>query len=171
MNERRFDRSLRQRDIDRRPIIQKEDVLDHIKRLYLPYTMIDVGWWFQLAVPPVPSGKLDAGIVWPFFMTGTVDVPLALTDLTDVGRFAARIITDPRTLNKLVFAYDEVSTLNQIWDVVEKETGESISRKSVSVRPASSDHPVSLTPLIAENGRGTPGAGSRSQRSSREGSD
>jgi len=59
-------------------------------------------------------------------------MPTALTDVSDVGRYVARIIADPRTLNRMVFAYGEVITANQVSDLVEKVSGEKIQRNYVS---------------------------------------
>jgi len=60
---------------------------------------------------------------------------MALTDCTDIGRYVARIIVDPRTVNKMVFAYGEVLTQNQAWDLLEKESGEKLSREAVGFVP------------------------------------
>lgn len=115
---------------------QKEDLLDHIKRLYLPYTVIDIGWWYQLSVPLVPSGKLDNVVSAPILsIGGTGDTQIAFTDNRDIGKYVARIIADPRTLNRQVFVYNEVSTQEAIWSEVERLTGESIPRKYVSFAP------------------------------------
>lgn len=43
-----------------------------------------------------------------------------------------RIITDPRTLNKQVFAYNELWTYTEIYDLMEKLSGETITRTYVS---------------------------------------
>lgn len=107
--------------------IQKEDVLDHIKKIYLPYTVIDVGWWYQLTSPKVPSGRLDYALIAPsegLFGGGTL--PSALTDSRDIGRYVAKIIADPRTLNKMVFAYNEVLTQRQVYETVERLSGEKL---------------------------------------------
>ncbi|KAJ5814253.1 uncharacterized protein N7503_001003 [Penicillium pulvis] len=103
----------------------KEQVLDHIQRLRLPYTVIDVGWWFQIALPRVPSGRFDYGLLAPQNkIFGAGDVPSSLTDVRDVGKYAAKIISDPRTLNKKVFAFTEAMTQNQLFGLVESMTGE-----------------------------------------------
>ena len=60
------------------------------------------------------------------------NVRSAVTDQVDIGRFVARIIADPRTLNKQVFAYGDVITQNDAFDLVEKYTGETIPRNHVS---------------------------------------
>ncbi|KAJ7687139.1 isoflavone reductase family protein [Mycena rosella] len=82
----------------------KEEVYQHIRRLYLPYTIIDVGFWHQLSFPTLPSGRVDYAAV---VMNNKNEIPAEgtmptiLTDLRDIGPFVARIIKDPRTLNKL----------------------------------------------------------------------
>lgn len=99
--------------------------------MYLPYTVIDVGWWYQISLPALPSGKVPA-IFAVHEILGDGEVPSAMTDNRDIGKFVARIISDPRTLNKMVFAHGEVWTQNQIWRKMEELSGESIERKYVS---------------------------------------
>jgi hypothetical protein len=113
-------------------ISQKEDVLDHIKRIYLPYTVIDVGWWYQISAPRLPSGRIDYAISFPSDrIAGDGTVPVARTHLKDIGRYVAKIIADPRTLNKMVFAYSEVSSQSQVFDTLEKVSGEQLERNYV----------------------------------------
>lgn len=113
--------------------LQKEEVLDHIKKIYLPYTVIDVGWWYQSTLPRLPSGKIDYALTFPMAnVYGDGNFPSALTDLRDVGKYVARIIADPRTLNKSVFVYNEVLTQEQIFTLLEKASGEKIPREYLS---------------------------------------
>ncbi|KAG9251776.1 isoflavone reductase [Emericellopsis atlantica] len=110
----------------------KEDVLDHVKKIWLPFTAIDVGWWFQISTPRLPSGRFDYALSAP--MDGIVDgggVAIAITHLRDVGRYVARIISDDRTLNRSIFAYSEVKTQCQVFDAVEAKTGEAPERKMI----------------------------------------
>jgi hypothetical protein len=114
--------------------LQKENILDRIKSLYLPYTVIDVGWWYQLSLPPLPSGKIETKFDYSTTeIVGTGDVEWALTDNRDIGRYVARIITDSRTLNKSVFAYGEIWTQNSVWNTLERLSGETVPRKYVSL--------------------------------------
>ncbi|TPX14208.1 uncharacterized protein E0L32_000602 [Thyridium curvatum] len=72
---------------------QKEDLLDHVKRLCLPYTALDIGWWYQLILPHLPSGRIDGSLaVRSEAMVGDGRTPLALTDMRDVGRFVVPVI-------------------------------------------------------------------------------
>ncbi|KAF4500329.1 Isoflavone reductase P3 [Fusarium agapanthi] len=63
---------------------------------------------------------------------GDGNTPSALTDLPDVGRWVVRIIADPRTLNKMVFAYKTVLTMNQAYDMLEEASGEKTERNCIS---------------------------------------
>lgn len=108
--------------------------MNHVLKIRLPYTYIDVGWWYQITVPRIPSGRLDYAILsmltnQKIALDG--NVPSALTDLRDIGRYVARIITDARALNKKVFAYSEVFTQNQVYNLVEELSGETLERKYV----------------------------------------
>ena len=113
---------------------QKETVYNHIKQLRLPYTIIDVGWWYQLSYPRLESGKMDYAMTAANNeVVGDGSTPMALTDLRDIGRWVAKIISDERTLNKMVFCYDEVMTQNQIYELLEAISGEEIVRNYVSL--------------------------------------
>lgn len=104
-----------------------------MKQLGLPYTIIDVGWWYQLSVPILPSGRTDS---WS--LTGKSEIAgdgsklSALTNLHDIGTYVARIVVDERTLNKYVLCYNEMWPQKQIWDLFEKLSGEEIPRPYVS---------------------------------------
>ncbi|CAJ0554450.1 Ff.00g129630.m01.CDS01 [Fusarium sp. VM40] len=108
---------------------EKEDLLDFMKIVYLPYTVIDVGWWYQMSLPSLPSGKIDDRIVFPVTsIKGDGNTKSALIDKRDIGKYVARIITDPRTLNKSVFIYNEIWTQKGLFDLLEKVSGERIPR-------------------------------------------
>ncbi|KAL1867027.1 hypothetical protein Plec18167_008818 [Paecilomyces lecythidis] len=112
---------------------QKEIVYNHIKQLWLPYTIIDVGWWYQFSYPRLSSGKIDYAMTMSNDeIIGDGNTPSALTDLRDIGHYVAKIVSDERTLNRMVFAYDVVLTQNEIYDLLEKISGEKIERKHVS---------------------------------------
>jgi hypothetical protein len=116
------------RILTRSTILQKEQVLNLIKQLFLPFTFIDVGYWYQFSFPPLPSGKTDKymfpGMNSKMRVDGTV--PNLITDLRDVGRFVARIVTDERTLNQYVFAWGEEMTEKEIYSVMEEVSGENL---------------------------------------------
>ncbi|KAJ4079900.1 hypothetical protein NW760_015135 [Fusarium oxysporum] len=111
----------------------KEDVLNHIKKIYLPYTVIDVGWWYQITPPKLPSGLIDQFVILPVEgLNGDGTVPSAITDSRDIGRYVAKIIADPRTLNKSVFAYSEVLTQREIFQIMEEASGEKLDYNYIS---------------------------------------
>ncbi|RGP71867.1 isoflavone reductase [Fusarium sporotrichioides] len=111
----------------------KEEILDHIQRIYLPYTVIDVGWWYQITLPAVPSGKFDGHLTFANNnIIGGGNNPSALVNLNDIGRYVAVIINDERTINKKIFAYTESKTQNEIFELVEKVTSEKPERTEVS---------------------------------------
>ncbi|POS68690.1 isoflavone reductase [Diaporthe helianthi] len=111
----------------------KEKILNHIKKIYLPYTIVDVGWWYEISAPRVPSGRADYGLVGPVtHLAGDGSMPSALTYVQDIGRYVAKIIADPRTLNRMVFAHSEVWTQRQIFDKVEELSGEKLERNYVT---------------------------------------
>ncbi|SPO07219.1 uncharacterized protein DNG_09913 [Cephalotrichum gorgonifer] len=87
---------------------KKEDILSHIQKLRLSYTYIDAGWWYQLTLPRLPSGRLDDSLP-------------SVADIRDVGRYVAKIIADPRTLNKKVHVYNEVLTRNHVYDLITED--------------------------------------------------
>ncbi|KAF8175419.1 hypothetical protein K438DRAFT_1908802 [Mycena galopus ATCC 62051] len=112
----------------------KEQVYQHIRKLYLPYTIIDVGYWYQLSFPTLPSGQVDyAAVVKPNVeIHADGNKPTMITDLRDIGRFVALIIKDQRTLNHSVFAYGALLSENEIFELSEAVSGEKIERKYVS---------------------------------------
>ncbi len=55
------------------------------------------------------------------------DKLIACTSRKSIGPFVARIISDPRTLNQIVIAYDVELSRRDAWKVAEKLTGEDFS--------------------------------------------
>ncbi|RMJ16391.1 hypothetical protein CDV36_003959 [Fusarium kuroshium] len=105
----------------------KEETFNHIKKIKLPYTIIDVGWWYQVNLPRLPSGRIDYAVMETsdgIAVDG--NVPVAFTDMRDIGLYTARIISDPRTLNRMVFAYNQVLTFNEMYDIAERVPAEEI---------------------------------------------
>ncbi|KAF2188489.1 isoflavone reductase family protein [Zopfia rhizophila CBS 207.26] len=113
---------------------EKEVVFQHIRKLFLPYTFIDVGVWFQTSFPTLPSGRVDYASI---FIPNTTlhaggDIPNLLTDIPDIGRFVARIVDDERTLNKYVYTWSDLLSQNQVFSILEEMSGEKIERTHVS---------------------------------------
>ncbi|KAJ7764698.1 hypothetical protein B0H16DRAFT_1673933 [Mycena metata] len=113
---------------------QKEEVYQHVRKLYLPYTIIDVGYWHQISFPTLPSGRVDyAAVIKPKVEIHAGGAqPTILIDLNDIGPFVALIIKDPRTLNNSVIAYGDVLSQNEIFEIMEALSGEKITREYIS---------------------------------------
>ena len=100
---------------------------DYVKELGLTYTIIDIGWWMQLYLPvPLRSAAPQylKEISWSVYGTG--DSKQLLTNLYNIGPWVARIITDPRTINKSVIIWEDEATLDEAWEIAEKTFGEEI---------------------------------------------
>ncbi|KAJ7777377.1 hypothetical protein B0H16DRAFT_1407000 [Mycena metata] len=112
----------------------KELVYQHIRKLFLPHTIIDIGYWYQISFPTVPSGRADyTAIIKPnSAIHGDGETPTILIDHADIGRFVARIIKDERTLNKSVIAYGDVLSENAVFETMERLSGEKIERQYIS---------------------------------------
>jgi hypothetical protein len=110
---------------------QKEEVHNRIFQHKIPYTIIDVGYWHQVSVPRLASGRIDYALhsflIQPPKFYGSGDAKNILTDKRDVGRFTARIIKDPRTLNKRVFTWSDALSQKEIFALVEEVGGEKVT--------------------------------------------
>ncbi|KAJ5468695.1 Glutathione S-transferaseN-terminal [Penicillium sp. IBT 31633x] len=112
---------------------EKEEVYNDIKFLGIPYTIIDVGYWYQISFPTLPSGKVDYASMLPNnTIHGDGTAPNILTDLRDVGRFVARIICDDRTLNRYIYTSGDVLSENEIYRIAEELSGETIESTPMS---------------------------------------
>ncbi|KAJ7065688.1 hypothetical protein C8F01DRAFT_982107 [Mycena amicta] len=121
------DTIMRMRDV-------KEEVYTHIRSIYLPYTIVDVGYWYQLYIPSIPSGRADyASTVRnrvQIYVGGTAKN--MLVDKPDIGRAVARIVKDERTLNKSVFVCGDVLSQNETFETMEELSGEKIQRRFIT---------------------------------------
>jgi len=88
----------------------KETVRQAVKNSGIPYTFIDVGWWYQVALP--------GGVIKHRYGNG--DVKTAFTDSNDIGKFVAKILSDDRTIGKYVFIWGEELSQNEIISVANK---------------------------------------------------
>lgn len=113
---------------------EKEVTYQRIWQQKIPYTIIDVGFWYQLSVPRVPSGRLDYALVLPMneVVAGGAAKNL-LTDKRDIGGFVTRILRDARTVNQKVVCWGEEISQNQIVRVVEEMSGEKVELTDVSL--------------------------------------
>lgn len=131
---------------------QKEDVINHLKKIYLPYTVIDIGFWHEVMIPRIGSEKLNHVALYStsFFVDQGL-APCATTHIDDVGRFVARIIGYSRTINSLVFAYGEITNQRDVVQLVERLSGEKADIMAVTseqVQKAVESHELELWPQV-----------------------
>lgn len=80
----------------------------------------------------MPSGRIDNAVSGlAERIPGDGNVLSAFTHNRDVGQYVARATLDPRTLNKFVFVYSEMLTMNQVYDILEEVSGETVPREYV----------------------------------------
>lgn len=115
----------------------KEDVHDQIFALKLGFTIIDVGYWYEISYPRVPSGKFDyATMLARNQVVEGGTAPNMLIAKKDVGPITAEIIKDERTLNKRVYVCGDVLNQNEIIEIIEKKTGEKLELTIVGGDPS-----------------------------------
>ncbi|CAH0019296.1 unnamed protein product [Clonostachys rhizophaga] len=116
--------------------IEKERIYAELVASSIPYTIIDVGWWYNGFIPQVPSGITDFAIALPEFIRNLVPgdgtIKTHVIDNEDVGRLVARIITDPRTINKRVMASGTALSFDDMFAIAEELTGEKPEPRNVS---------------------------------------
>ncbi|KAJ6472497.1 isoflavone reductase family protein [Mycena sanguinolenta] len=133
--------------------ITKEEVYQEIWKEYIPYTIVDVGFWHQISFPRLPSGRVDyASIASQVKIHAGGSAPNMLTDWRDIGRFVALIIKDPRTINKFVATYGDVLSENQIIAIMEEMSGEKIGER----QHISADEIIATRAEAATNVRAKP---------------
>ncbi|CAH0058009.1 unnamed protein product [Clonostachys solani] len=108
--------------------IEKERIYAELMASGIPYTIIDVGWWYNGFIPQVPSGCTDFAIALPDFIRNLVpgdgSVKTYVIDNEDIGDLVAQIITDPRTINKRVMASGTALSFNDMFHIAEELIGE-----------------------------------------------
>ncbi|KAI0705996.1 NAD-P-binding protein [Cerioporus squamosus] len=86
----------------------KLDTREYLKELGVGHTIIDVGWWMQLYLPlPLRSTVAPDIKAMTWAIHGTGESRNLLTNLHHIGTWVARIVVDPRTLNKPVIVWED----------------------------------------------------------------
>ncbi|KLU90192.1 hypothetical protein MAPG_09156 [Magnaporthiopsis poae ATCC 64411] len=110
---------------------KKEEIVHYIKLRKVPYTIVDMAFWFELLRYRLPSGRTDY-VLHPAItdtrIAGDGNVRTAYAYYNSLGPAMARILADPRTINKYVHVYDDVFTQNQAVDALEEVSGEKVDR-------------------------------------------
>lgn len=65
---------------------------------------------------------------------GTGQKQTAVINRDHIGNFVGAIVADPRTLNQYVFAFEDEVTLQEVYDMASKLTGENTKASSTLVR-------------------------------------
>ncbi|KAF8479938.1 NAD-P-binding protein [Gautieria morchelliformis] len=114
---------------------QKLAIQSFVRELGVTYTFIDVGWWMWMQrIFPHPLQSPSPGLIkWSGQCYDDGNIKSAVTSFEDIGRFVARIIADPRTANRYVFCWGEQVTLNEVYPVTDRVSGEKLSTSVVSV--------------------------------------
>ncbi|TFK84450.1 NAD-P-binding protein [Polyporus arcularius HHB13444] len=103
----------------------KLDIHDYIKELGLGYTIIDVGWWSQLFLPlPLRSTVAQHLKEMSWTVYGSGEAKNLLTNVHHIGTWVARIIADPRTLNKYVIIWEDERTQKDAFEIGARASGD-----------------------------------------------
>ena len=114
---------------------QKLGIGEYLKELGVPYTIIDVGWWMQYYLPltlrstVAPPMKATS---WTIYGSG--EDKTLLTNVHHIGRWAAKIIADPRTLNKQVIVWEDEVTQNVAHEMGERVSGDGEALKAKRIQ-------------------------------------
>lgn len=106
-------------------------VREYVQNSGIPYTFIDVGFWYQFKFVNVVPEQAMVPYVYECSRTiyGDGETKAAFIHRDDIGRFVARIVADERTLNRYVFAYGGEATLHELFALAERITGRKIERR------------------------------------------
>ncbi|RPD57587.1 NAD-P-binding protein [Lentinus tigrinus ALCF2SS1-7] len=118
----------------------KFDIRDFVKELGVPYTFIDVGWWMQFYLPlPLRSTVVPKvkAMTWSFYGTG--ESKNLLTNLHHIGTWVARIITDPRTINKAVIIWEEEVMQKDAHEIGARVSGDGDALRSKRIQLSEDD--------------------------------
>lgn len=78
----------------------------------------------------MPTSFYDIGYgELPGTIPGDGNVLSAFTDARDDGRFVVKTIVDPQTINKSLFCYSKMMTMEQVYDVLNRVSGRKFERK------------------------------------------
>ncbi|KAL0957151.1 hypothetical protein HGRIS_003243 [Hohenbuehelia grisea] len=100
-------------------------------KISLPYTIIQVGGWYEFGFPPLSEQASNNGKLYTVYGGG--ETKTASCDRKSMGRFGARIIDDPTTVGKRVLAHEDEVTQNQLWALADKYAPNRLEGKRVDV--------------------------------------
>ncbi|KAI0364821.1 NAD-P-binding protein [Pilatotrama ljubarskyi] len=110
---------------------EKLAIREFIQELGVPYTFIDVGWWMQFVLPlPARSKVPEAVKEWTYALHGDGTHKTLVTDLRHIGTYVARVVVDPRTLNRAVMVWEDEKTDVEIHEIGERLSGDGEALKA-----------------------------------------
>ncbi|KAK0380166.1 hypothetical protein CLIM01_02468 [Colletotrichum limetticola] len=119
--------------------LQKELVYAELRAIDLPFTIIDVGWWYHGFIPQLASGRTDYTVVLPEFLRNLVpgdgNMPTHVVDCADIGKLIPRIIVDPRTINQKVMASSATMSFNEMFAIAEELSKKKVMKKDLQGSP------------------------------------
>ncbi|KXH47781.1 hypothetical protein CNYM01_06058 [Colletotrichum nymphaeae SA-01] len=111
----------------------KEMAYAELRAIDLPFTIIDVGWWYHGFIPQLASGRTDYTVVLPEFLRNLVpddgNLPTHVVDCADIEKLIPRIIVDPRTINQKVMAPSATMSFNEMFAIAEELSKEKVMKK------------------------------------------
>ncbi|KAI0669631.1 NAD-P-binding protein [Trametes maxima] len=107
----------------------KLGVREFVQDLGLPYTFLDVGWWMQISLP-LPKRSDMYMKAKTLQMYGDGRSRFLVTDLHHIGTYVARIVADPRTLNRAVMIWEDEPTQLEAHEIGERVSGEGDEMKA-----------------------------------------
>ncbi|KAI0359477.1 NAD-P-binding protein [Trametes cingulata] len=113
-------------------------IREFIKEIGLPHTFIDVGWWMQLSLPLPARSKVPVKDM-TYLLHGDGTAKMLVTDLRHIGVYVARIIADPRTLNRSVIIWEDELTELELHEIGERLSGEADDLKAKRVYLSAED--------------------------------
>lgn len=95
-------------------------IRDHLRKIQQPSTFIEIGLWKQTVAPfPASVSGQIAQLSRNFHGDGSV--PIATTNLDNIGDHVVRIIQDERTINQTVFVHEAQLTRAEAWKIAERK--------------------------------------------------
>ncbi|KAL0948745.1 hypothetical protein HGRIS_008878 [Hohenbuehelia grisea] len=107
----------------------KRAIHEYIFKAGVPYTIIAVGFWYEITFPPLE----DAFGGWLYQTPGPGDVKSAVVNREHIGRIVARILDDAGTIGARVLANEDEVTLDQVWALADKYAPGKLDGKRVKL--------------------------------------
>ncbi|KAI0706011.1 NAD-P-binding protein [Cerioporus squamosus] len=118
----------------------KFDIREYLKQLGVGYTIIDVGWWMQFYLPlPLRSAVPPEVKAMTWAIHGTGESKNLLTNLHHIGTWVARIIADPRTLNKYVIIWEDVVKQKDAHEIGARVSGDGDALRAKRIQVSEED--------------------------------